>query len=140
MNLDPAKSYHAFDFWEQKYLGIVKGTMACRALELGCCQIIGLREVQENPQFLASTRHVSMDAVSVKKNLWTDSILDLSLEGAENMEVSYYFYVPEGYTLQEVKADSAECEYCLADSVLRADLKMKSKSVRLSLGFGKRDI
>lgn len=137
VNLAPNKSYHAFDFWKEKYLGVVTGKLACEALELGCCQIIGLREVQEMPQFLASTRHVSMDAVSVKKNVWEDSTLTLSIEGAENMEASYFFYVPEGYTLQEHKANSAECKCCQEGAILRVDVKMESKEVLLSLGFVK---
>lgn len=135
VNLDPNKSYHAFDFWEQKYLGIVTGKLACRALELGCCQIIALREVQEVPQFLASTRHVSMDAVSVKKNVWTDHVLELSIEGAENMEISYYFYVPEGYTLKEVKANGAECKYSQEDAVVRVDMKLNAESSVMTLEF-----
>lgn len=110
LNLDPKAAYHVFDFWEGKYLGTVTGKLACRELELGCCQIVALREVQDVPQFLASTRHVSMDAVSVSDVRWEKDRLVLSLKGAPKMRAKYYFTVPEGYEFQkaEIKGGNVE--------------------------------
>lgn len=109
LNLDPNASYHAFDFWNEKYLGIVTGQLPCRKLDLGCCQIIALRKVKETPQFLASTRHVSMDVVSVKSSDWNKNRLSVSLEGRPGIEASYYFAVPEGYDFKHVEMTGAVC-------------------------------
>lgn len=69
------KNLPAVQFWSQKYLGVVIGELTCDALALGSCQIISLCEAGEKPGLLASSRHVSMDAVSVKSHVWENNQL-----------------------------------------------------------------
>lgn len=135
VNLDPSASYHAFDFWKQEYLGVVTGKLACEALELGCCQIIGLRKVQDVPQFLASSRHVSMDAVSVHGICWEDCELTVSLEGAAGMKEKYYFAVPEGYRLSEVKTSDGVCNAAQDQNIVCVELEMAAQKTALRLVF-----
>ena len=103
LNLDPNAAYHAFDVWEEKYLGVVSGKLPCRKLDLGCCQIVALRKVQDVPQFLASTRHVSMDAVSVRSANWKDGKLSVVLQGQPGMSAVYYFAAPEGCEFKRIE-------------------------------------
>ena len=133
LNLDPNASYHAFDFWQQKYLGVVTGKIACRELDLGCCQIIGLRKVQSVPQFLASTRHVSMDAVSVKQIVWSGDALTANLSGAPGMKETYYFIALEGCELQ-----TAEAEGAVINGVSTSD--GKEKLISVSVTFEAKDV
>lgn len=137
LNLDPKASYHAFDFWEEKYLGIVTGEILCRELKLGCCQIIGLRKVQDVPQFLASTRHVSMDAVSVRDIQWKDGSLSAALRGEDGMKASYYFAVPENYSLKQSEITGGTCsERLLEDGmILCVSVEFKAQKAELSLIF-----
>lgn len=137
LNLDPKETYHAFDFWQERYLGTVTGEIACRELGLGCCQIIGLRKVQEVPQFIASTRHVSMDAVSVKAIGWNGKELSVSLAGAAGMEVSYYFAVPDGYTLKEAVVSGGKCveTELEKDGILRVRAAFEGEGAELRLQF-----
>lgn len=135
VNLHPGRMYHAFDFWAEKYLGIVSGEIPCGALELGCCQIIGLREVKDVPKLIASDRHVSMDAVSVREVLWKEERLQLTLDGKARMRVKYYFAIPEGYTLKSVDIAGGDISCTQEENILRAVVDFQADEIRLQLIF-----
>ncbi|MBR4466609.1 alpha-galactosidase [bacterium] len=137
LGLDPKKTYLAYDFWEKKFLGEVKEGLPMKALKYGSCQVVGLREKLDRPQFVVSTRHVSMDAVSVKDIAWKDNTLSLKLVCVEGTVETYSFYVPEGY-----KFDKAECEGGEAkviegnsDRLLEIEVSAKKKDIALNLKF-----
>lgn len=135
VNVDPEASYHAFDFWEQKYLGVVSGTIACGALELGCCQIIGLHRVKDIPQFIASTRHVSMDAVSVQNTKWNDGVLSVALSCVPNTEEAYYFAVPQNYAVKDITVQGAKCLWTCTDMIVNVLVRAESRKAELELIF-----
>lgn len=118
LSLDPRERYHAFDFWKQKYLGIVTGEIAVEDLGLGECQIIGLRKVKDVPQFIASSRHVSMDAVSVQGQEWKNESLVLQISGVKGGREQYYVAVPAKFEVEEVKAEGASCSFEWEDRLL----------------------
>ncbi|HEY3377091.1 MAG TPA: alpha-galactosidase [Armatimonadota bacterium] len=105
VGLDPVGSYHVFDFWAQQYRGRVSGAIPVEALPLGHCQLLGVRAVLEHPQFLASSRHISMDAVSVQDERWADDTLTLELTGVQDTEETYWIWLPEGWALRAVAAE-----------------------------------
>ena len=145
LNLDPNTSYHAFDFWEEKYLGVISGKLPCRELDLGCCQIIALKQVQDVPQFLASTRHVSMDAVSVKDVRWKDGRLSVVLQGQPGISAAYYFTVPAGYDFKRIEmtggnpdgvsVTDAEEKDAAGVQIVRVLVSYEEEEVRLDLVF-----
>lgn len=135
INLDPKQTYHVFDFWNQEYLGTVTGTVKVKELGLGMCQILAFRKVQEIPQFVASSRHVSMDAVSVGKISWDENQLSVTLKGVKGTTEDYWFAVPEGYTFNNTKAAGADCKAELTGTVLRAALTFKEEEAVLTLMF-----
>lgn len=102
LGLDPTHEYTAFDFWAQEYLGRVSGHLKCKELDLGSCQIIALCPVQEHPQLIASSRHVSMDAVSVKSQLWKNNELIVNIKGVPGTVEYYWFHVPAKYVVESV--------------------------------------
>lgn len=91
LGLSEKKQYHAFDFWKETYLGVVQDNMDVPELNVGECQIVALHEVQDVPQFIASTRHVSMDAVSVLNCNYENGVLNLRLQGVIGYTEKYYF-------------------------------------------------
>jgi hypothetical protein len=90
LGLDPARAYLVFDFWKEQCLGVVSETLACPAREHGQCQILAFSPVLDHPQCIASTRHVSMDAVSIQSQEWRDHALILSLRGVPGTAESYH--------------------------------------------------
>ncbi len=127
LGLDPQKKYVAFDFWKSCYLGIVSGSLPCQKLELGNCQIIALTPLSDHPQLIASSRHVSMDAVSVKRHDWTGCELQLELEGVEGTKETYWFYVPQGYTHPEQNND-----------ILAVEVDFVQRQKKLTISFDKK--
>ncbi|MCU6707751.1 alpha-galactosidase [Paenibacillus sp. J5C_2022] len=102
--LSPDKAYYAFDFWRQRYIGKFEGTIVLEKLELGHCQIVGLTEVEAYPRLIASSRHVSMDAVSVRNECWDNNELLLELDGVKGTTENYWIAVPPDYEFKEHEA------------------------------------
>lgn len=140
VNVDPEKSYYAFDFWKQEFLGIVTGSLFCRNLEVGCCQIIGIREVTGVPRFIASSRHVSMDAVSVLRESWDEkqAVLRLTLAGIRETKQRYYIAVPDAYVWKNGEAVNGSAEFCLRGNLLHVEVGFADQEVCLKLCFEKR--
>lgn len=93
--LDPEKTYIAFDFWSQTYLGEISGAFYAPELELGCCQVVAFYEKSDIPMVIASSRHVSMDAVSILHHDANNHSLNLSVSGVPGTVEQYYIYLPD---------------------------------------------
>lgn len=105
--LDPDKTYVAFDFWKQAYLGEVRGSFDCPALELGCCQAVAFYEKPAVPTVIASDRHVSMDAVSVLEHVWTGDTLHLRLQGVPGQTCHYHIWAPDGISPDDLHGSAS---------------------------------
>lgn len=135
LNLDPAQKYHAFDFWKQKYLGVVTGSIPVRSLELGECQIVGLRKVKKVPQFIASSRHVSMDAVSIQSQEWKENMLLLRINGVKGTREVYYIAVSKGFEVKEVKSSAGMCDIRMKDGLLRVGISFEGEETEVKILF-----
>ncbi|MGL6106074.1 alpha-galactosidase [Romboutsia sp.] len=122
LGLNSDKEYLGFDFWENKYLGKNKYSITCKELELGSCQIISLTEVKEHPQVIASTRHVSMDDISIKSQKWDNNRLLLELEGIKDTTEAYYFHIPKGYAVSSIKGINSNIDYTQKDELLTVNV------------------
>lgn len=59
LGLDPKKSYHVYDFWNRKYVGVVKGKDALKqTLRDGEARVLAIHELESHPQFLSTNRHI----------------------------------------------------------------------------------
>lgn len=137
LGLDRNKTYLAYDFWEKKFLGELKDGLPMRALKYGSCQVVSLREKRNEPQLVASTRHVSMDAVSVKNSEWKDKELTLSMDCVENTTETYSFHVPVALDLDKVECEGGEAKASevSSDGLLEVEVKALKKDVALRLKF-----
>lgn len=138
INLDPKQVYHVFDFWKQEYLGKVSDKVKVRALGLGECQILAFRKAKSIPQFIASSRHVSMDAVSVQKISWEKDRLYLLLKGVKGTAENYWFAVPTGYVLWNLEAAGGECQVMHNEAITGVSVKFQEKEAVLTLTFSER--
>jgi hypothetical protein len=119
LSLNPEIQYIAFDFWIQNFLGIVSNNINCKELIQGNCQIIGLTPLESRPQIIASSRHVSMDIVSVKNELWKENVMHINLDGVKDTTETYYFHVPEGYEFKYVKSHNLDVCYEFYEEILK---------------------
>lgn len=139
LGLDEEGEYLAFDFWKQCFLGTVKGEIPCGSLEIGQCQIVALHRCMEIPQLIASSRHVSMDAVSVKRNLFHDNLLELSLEGVPGTSESYYIHVTHNFAFRETAADGGSIVSRQQGELLRLDVEFERKLCSITVRFEYRE-
>ncbi|VGO15375.1 Alpha-galactosidase [Pontiella desulfatans] len=77
IGLDSSKSYDAFDFWENKYLGTVKGSLST-TLAGAHCQVLALRETADHPQLLSTSRHITQGLTDVVSETWNAKAKTLS--------------------------------------------------------------
>ena len=69
--LDPKKTYLAFDFWRQKFLGDVTGEIEV-PLDPGSVTLLALHEKVGRPQFLSTDRHALQGAVEIENVTWDE--------------------------------------------------------------------
>lgn len=133
LGLDPKKRYIGFDFWNQKYLGEIVGSISVDELALGNCQIISLRERLSHPQVIASTRHVSMDNVSIESELWGAGCLELKIIGKKGTTESYWLH--KGDFTDGSCIESENCEVkCISESeILRMDVTFSDEIAMLKI-------
>ncbi len=65
--LDSGASYHVYDFWNDKYAGIVPGDGKLeQTLRPGEARMLALHAVEPNPQFIATDRHIMQGMIDLK--------------------------------------------------------------------------
>ncbi|MHC1748484.1 MAG: hypothetical protein AB9856_08900 [Cellulosilyticaceae bacterium] len=135
LGLEDDCGYLAFDFWEQKYLGIVKGDIECKALKVGECQVVALYEMKKVPQLIGSSRHVSMDAISVKEHVWTNEELTLRLEGIEGMTEQYYIHLPKPYSIKDIIGSGIKIKKEKTDDICKLSVTFLEKIGTMKITF-----
>ncbi|MGL5694897.1 MAG: alpha-galactosidase, partial [Peptostreptococcaceae bacterium] len=135
IGLDNEKEYLAFDFWEKKYLGRNKNDIACKELELGNCQVISLTEVKNHPQVIASTRHVSMDDVSIKSQKYDKNTLSLEIEGVKSTTEEYFFHVPNVFEIKSIVGINMNVSYEQNEELLTVKVEFMEANGRIDLEF-----
>lgn len=114
------------------------GKVKVRELNLGECQILAFRKVKEIPQLIASSRHVSMDAVSVKAVNWENNQLSLLLNGVKGTIENYWIAVPQGYTLKDAQAEERNCPVVCKENVVCAPVEFEEEETTVTLTFSER--
>jgi alpha-galactosidase len=94
--------YHIFDFWRERYLGLVRGRLRMRQLPHATCLLL-LKEPSDHPDLLASTFHLTGGAVEVKALRFDGQRLTLEMEKAGTQYGRLFFLVPEPYQVASVR-------------------------------------
>lgn len=106
LGLDPEKKYHLFNFWEAKYMGISEGTFTAWLPPHGTLVLI-IREVKNQPQLLATSRHIT-SSISPQKISWNPA--DMTLNGISSIvpgdSYSLFLWKPENLEVVKVEANA----------------------------------
>lgn len=135
LGLDAGAAYQVFDFWEQKYMGCVSGSFTGKALELGCCQVLAFHKKESYPQIIGSSRHVSMDAVSVLAEEWEPGCWRAVLQCVPGTKETYTLALPEGYGKPEALCAGGEAELLCGENILSLCVHAKEERVEVELRF-----
>jgi hypothetical protein len=69
LGIDPAKTYHAFDFWANRPLPDVKGRLTAD-LPARACRAIALRAAEDHPLVVSTSRHVTQGIIDLTGETW----------------------------------------------------------------------
>jgi hypothetical protein len=59
LELSPDKDYYFYDFWNEKFIGKIKGSgRLVQILRPGEARMISVHETEPNPQFISANRHI----------------------------------------------------------------------------------
>lgn len=93
--LQPGKTYLAFDFWKQQFIGEITGELKVTVAP-GSVTLLSLHEKTGQPQFISTDRHVLQGAVETEDVNWNEQTKTISgvSTGSLNTSHNVYVYVP----------------------------------------------
>ncbi|MDQ1256575.1 MAG: Alpha-galactosidase [Candidatus Hydrogenedentes bacterium] len=99
LGLEQGSYYTVYDFWAEKYCGLAQDRLDV-SVAPASCRLLGLREFEKRPMFVASNRHFSQGASDHKSIVWDDATRRLTGEFDAVADTDYVLtiLVPEGYT------------------------------------------
>lgn len=94
--LDPNKTYLAFDFWRQQFIGEVSGEIKL-TVQPGSVSLLALHEKKDNPQFISTSRHILQGAVEMEDVYWDENTKTLygTSIGPLGSSHNVFVYIPE---------------------------------------------
>jgi hypothetical protein len=97
--LDAEKTYLAFDFWKQQFIGEITGELKV-TIQPGSVTLLALHEKTGKPQFISTDRHVLQGAVEIENVEWNENTKTLSgiSTGPLNTSHNVSVYVPEPHS------------------------------------------
>lgn len=109
VGLDPGKTYHAFDFWGNRPLPDVKGSIR-DTVAPNSCKVIALREAAGHPVLLSTSRHVSQGIVDVKSEAWSANTLSGTSALLAKDPYELRIRVPDGWKFDSASVGEASVE------------------------------
>ncbi len=68
LGLDVAKDYYAYDFWNEFFVGRIRGSAKLeQTLRPGEARMLSLHQVEEHPQFISTNRHIMQGWLDFEK-------------------------------------------------------------------------
>ena len=110
LGLDTARTYVAFDFWENRALGAVNGALTLAPVAENDVQVLCLRERVEHPQILATNRHVSCGGVELQDVRWEGDALSGRLERWDALSGILHVSEPAGWEAVAVDVGAGHAE------------------------------
>jgi hypothetical protein len=94
--LEPGKTYLAFDFWQQQFVGEIMNEVKV-TVQPGSVTLFALHEKTGKPQFISTDRHILQGAVEIENIFWNDDTKTISGISTGPLNTSHYVfvYVPE---------------------------------------------
>ena len=98
LRLEPGKTYLAFDFWKQRFVGEITGEIKV-TIQPGSVVLLTLHEKSGNPQFISTDRHVLQGALEIENTNWNEAMKTMSgiSIGPLNTSHNAFVYLPQSH-------------------------------------------
>jgi alpha-galactosidase len=131
--------YHVFSFWDEKYLGKIKGKLAIRKISAHSAALLSIRKVHTAPQLISSTIHITQGAAEMEKSAWNDKArtLDITLKHPGRRSGRLFIHIPLPFRFRSVTPENARATLHKADgdgTLLVVELDFK-QSAKVSIRF-----
>jgi hypothetical protein len=88
--------FHTWSFWEEKYLGVVRGSFSAKDVPAHGCRLLRLTQVSENtgtPLIVGSTLHISMGSAEFKSVIVANGemVIELTDGGTRNGKIFLHY-------------------------------------------------
>jgi len=105
LGLEPGKQYLLYEFWSDTFLGEVTDTVNFGPVNPKYnCQLFCIRTAQENPQVLATSRHISCGATDLSDIQWKDGVLSGVSRTVASDTYTLLVHEPAGFAAPSVTA------------------------------------
>jgi hypothetical protein len=134
--LEANRDYLLFDFWNQAFLGKVRGQYSAD-LAPHACQVLSLRPASGYPQVVGTDRHITMGAVELTGEKWDAARKELrvKVDLVESYPATLTVFTA-GRHFTEGKATGAELQASAEGEIVRAKLlSPKSGTAEVTLQF-----
>jgi hypothetical protein len=134
----PAGPVLAWDFWDQRYLGVFKNRMQVN-LGPSSCLVVALRTLENRPQFLSSDRHILQGAEEVTKVIWDDNTGTLSgdfTRPVKGKSFNLFVHVPTNWVFSKPEGRVKEVEL-MQPEILEVTLASEGTIIPWALEFKK---
>lgn len=113
LGLDAGQPWLAFDFWQQRMLGPVRGVLGA-LVPAASVVLVALRRDRGVPQVISTDRHFTQGGVELRKVEWNagSQLLSGTSLGGSGTAHNVYVYVPPGHELAQ---DSPELPHDFDD-------------------------
>jgi alpha-galactosidase len=76
----PEGKWHAFEWWDERYLGVVEGSLSFAPVEPHGCRLVTLRPADGRPRVVGATAHVGGGILDITSQSWDEQSGELSVE------------------------------------------------------------
>jgi len=141
LGLDPQASYVAFDFWNQKLLGVIKNDLSI-TIDPHDTRVLLIHTLQDHPQLVGLSRHIS-GTYSLGELSWDPrkKVLSGSSQSVPGDPYALWIFVPEGFQVIGVKTVSGQIEIPTEKNLEGSSLKIRfngtADSVRWEIQFAR---
>jgi len=143
LNLDPNKEYYFYDFWNNNFIRKIKGNGKLeQTLRPAEARMISIHEVENNPQFISTNRHIMQGYIDMKDCKWNATENELqgtsSVVGGETYTIvvalNGYKYVSAKTNFGKIKVSPSKQNNELVEVSIDSD---KNETAKWSVKFKK---
>jgi hypothetical protein len=109
LGLDEKKKYLVFEFWTKQFKGICSKEYVPEIIDSNFnCQVFCFKALQDQPQLLATNRHISCGALEIEKLNWENKSLRGTSKMVENDLYTLYIYEPTNYQFADIQLENTQ--------------------------------
>lgn len=130
MGLNGSNNYELFDFWENKYVGNIKGKL-CQTLSPASCKVLAMRPSKSYPQVISTSRHITQGLMDIKKEAWNPDkqVLSGTSEVVKGDKYELRIIVPEGTDIKRVQCNAGKATTQKEGKLMRVSFVPKKTEV-----------